>query len=121
LHESGDIHPNPCQISATSSISSMTSTPSEISHVQNHLSFVHLNVKSFEHKLDIFFSELCDFVILAFSETWDKSFVSTEGLLLSSYHSHERKYRIWDSHGGVILYIKTIYTTKVKQIKNLTG
>lgn len=106
LHVSGDIHPNPGPISATSSVSSMTSTPSEINHIQNHLSFVHLNVQSIEHKLDILFSELCDFDILAFSETWLKSSISTEDLLLSSYHSPERKDRIGDAHGGVILYIK---------------
>jgi hypothetical protein len=116
LYVSGDIHPNPGPISATSSISSMTSRPSDIKHIQNHLSFVHLNVQSVVHKLDIPFSELCDFDIVAFAETWLKNSVSTEDLLLSSYHFPERKDRTGDARGGIICTLKTTYTINVEQI-----
>ena len=50
----------------------LTSTASIRSAVDfsKHLSFVHCNVQSVFHKLDVLFAELCGLDILAFSETW---------------------------------------------------
>ena len=39
-------------------------------NLSHHLSFVYYNVQSKSSKLDIIYSELLDFDILAFSETW---------------------------------------------------
>jgi hypothetical protein len=96
----GDIHEHP---GPESTSSSYTDTTFSISH---HLSFVHLNVQSIRHKLDILYSELVDFDILAFSETWLNNTISSDDLKLLSYNTPERKDRIDDSHGGVILYVR---------------
>lgn len=59
----GDIHENPGPNSTCSSDTDITSG------IPHHLSFVHHNVISIRFKLDILYSELKDFHILAFSET----------------------------------------------------
>lgn len=108
---SGDIHPNPGPLS-TSSISSATDSFSarssvfNFSNLSNHLSFVHYNVQSLGPKLDILGTELFEFDILAFSETWLNSTYSLADLRLQSFRDPERKDRIGDSHGGVIIYVK---------------
>ena len=70
------------------------------------MSFVHYNVQSVLPKLDILHAELLEFDILAFTETWLSPTDNTDDLLLQSYNRPERKDRVDDSHGGVILYIK---------------
>lgn len=111
LIKANDIHPNP----GPSSVSSNSSTPDSHNissrvfsaiNLSKHLSFVHYNVQSISSKLDILGSELFDFDILAFSETWLNSSIDTEDLLIQSYRSPERKDRIGDSHGGVMIYVK---------------
>ena len=102
---SGDVHPNP------GSILYSDSSLSQSSHIETidpskHLSFVHYNVQSIANKLDLLYTELHDFDILAFSETWLSDSIATSDLFLSSYHTPERKDRIGDNHGGVILYVK---------------
>ena len=72
--------------------------------ISNHFSFVHYDIQSLASKLDILYSELCVFDVLAFSETW--LFPATETLQLSSFAIPERKDRVGDNHGGVILYVK---------------
>ena len=76
------------------------------SSLSSHLSFVHYNVQNIFNKLDVLFAELSDFDILAFSETWLHSAISTADLQLQSYHSPERKDRVSDNHGDVIIYVK---------------
>ena len=56
-------------------------------------------------KLDILYTELCDFDILAFSESWLNASVPDEDLYFQLNHK-QRKDRDGDSHGGVILYVK---------------
>lgn len=81
--------------------------------MSRHLSFVHYNIQSIVTKLDILLAELYDFDILAFTETWLNSSVNNDDLSLQSYHSPERKDRVGDSHGGVMLYVKeTIHYTR---------
>ena len=72
LLQSGDVHPNPgpdslLSDSMSDSSSSASSVPN-ISALSKHLSFVHYNVQSIIPKLDVLYTELCDFDILAFSE-----------------------------------------------------
>ena len=110
---SGDIYPNPGPLSSLSdSYDSSSSGNGSIfgtSSLSSHLSFVHYDVQSIFNKLDVSFAELSDFDILAFSETWFHSALSTVDLQLQSfqsYHSPERKDGVSDNHGGVIIYVK---------------
>ena len=75
-------------------------------NTSHNLSFVHYNVQSVLPKLDVLHAELLEFDILAFTETWLSPTDNTDDLLLQSYNRPERKDRLDDSHGGVILYIK---------------
>ena len=111
---SGDIQPNPGP-SSISSISS-ASNPSNSSNISNdvisslsinhNLSFVQYNVQSILNKLDILQTELFEFDILAFSETWLNQSISSDDLLFQSFNRPERKDRVEDSHGGVMIYVK---------------
>ena len=44
--------------------------------------------------------------ILAFSGTWLNSSITNDDFLLQLYHSTERKDRISDSHGGIMIYVR---------------
>ena len=70
------------------------------------MSFLHYNVQSIFSKLDILHTELFDFDILAFTETWLTPAIDTDDVLLRSYNAPERKDRVKDNHGGVMLYVK---------------
>ena len=70
------------------------------------MSFVHYNVQSIFSKLDILHTELFDFDILAFTETWLTPAIDTDDVLLRSYNAPERKDRVEDNYGGVMLYVK---------------
>ena len=63
-------------------------------------------MQSIVPKLDTIIAELSDFYILAFSETWLNPSVTKDDISLLSYHPLERKDRVADSHGGVIICIK---------------
>ncbi|MCG7883059.1 MAG: endonuclease/exonuclease/phosphatase family protein [Candidatus Thiodiazotropha endolucinida] len=75
-------------------------------HLNHHLSFVQYNIQSLLNKLDVLHAELFDFDILAFTETWLSQTTNTDALLLQSYSTPERKDRLGDAHGGVIVYVK---------------
>ena len=112
LSSSGDVHPNPGPLS-TSSSSSTSSASSSMSNtlfssldLTHNLSFVHYNVQSIFSKLDILQTELFEFDILAFTETWLSPSIDTNELLLHSYNTPERKDRVGDNHGGVMIYVK---------------
>ena len=74
-------------------------------NINHHLSFVHYNVQSILPKLDILHAELFEFDILAFSETWLSSITPDDDLILPSYNN-ERRDRVGDRYGGLIIYIK---------------
>ena len=104
LLQAGDIHPNPGPLS-TSSASSISDTSStnisvlNFSNLSNHLSFVHYNVQSLVPKIDILGTELFEFDILAFSETWLNPSVLSQVLHIQTFRAPERKDRVGDSHG----------------------
>ena len=75
-------------------------------NISDNLSFVHYNVQSIFPKLEILHAELIEFDILAFTETWLSPMQNTDDLILQLYNKPERKDRVGDSNGGVILYIK---------------
>ena len=110
LFLSGDIHPNPGPAtppSPSSSSSSNISIAPNLSSLCHNLSIVHYNVQSIFPKLEVLHTELIDFDILAFSETWLNDSINTDDLLLHSYNTPERKDRSGDTQGGgVMLYVK---------------
>ncbi|MCG8046489.1 MAG: reverse transcriptase domain-containing protein [Candidatus Thiodiazotropha endolucinida] len=113
---SGDVHPNPGPLSSASNSSFSNSSSSSCSTVSSaifeslssshSLSFIHYNVQSIISKLEILHTELIDFDILAFSETWLSASVDNDDLFIQSYNTPERKDRDGDNHGGVIIYVK---------------
>ena len=108
----GDIHPNPgpSSLSVSTSSSSLSSTMSSTIfnslNTSHNLSFVHYNVQSILSKLETLHTELTEFDMLAFSETWLNASTEANDLLLESYSTPIRKDRLGDSHGGLLLYIK---------------
>ena len=119
LLRSENVHPNP----GPSSISSVTSSGSSASilssiSLSRHLSFVHYNVQSIVPKLDVLLTELYDFDISAFSETWLSPAVTEDSIALQSYQSPERKDRARDHHGGVMIYVKeTIFYCRRRDLE----
>ena len=109
LSLSGNVHPNPGPLSETSSSSSSDSNLStsilKTLNINHHLSFVHYNVQSILTKLDILHAELFEFDFLAFSETWLSSITPDGDLILLSCNN-ERRDRVGDRYGGLIIYIK---------------
>ena len=108
---SGDVHPHPGPSSSSSESTSDLSTNMSTSIFNffssgHNLSFVHYNIQSILSKLDLLHAELVHFDILAFTETWLSASVHTDDLLLDTYKRPERKDRVGDCHGGVILYVK---------------
>ena len=109
---SGDVHPNPGPSSTLSSdslsnsSSNMSATIFSSLNTSHNLSFVHYNVQSILPKLEILHAELIEFDILAFTETWLSPTDNTADLMLQSYNTPERKDRVEDRYGGVILYVK---------------
>ena len=111
LLKAGDIEQNPGPQTGTSVSTANTSSLASggsmnLSTLQNKLSIVHYNVQSITRKIDILSSELFEFDILAFSETWLNPSISKETLLIQSYREPERKDRQGNSHGGVMIYVK---------------
>ena len=108
---SGDVHPNPGQNSTSSHSSSSSTSNDSFSFINTlnlskHLSFVQYNVQSIVNKLDVLSTELSDFDILAFSETWLHTNIQTANLLIPDFQPPERKDRTADRHGGVMIYVK---------------
>ena len=63
-------------------------------------------MQSLANKVDVLISEFSYFDLVSFSETWLDNSVSTQDLLFLTFHPPERKDRLSDRYGGVILYIK---------------
>ena len=102
----GDIHPNPGPQPSESSDSLSSTDLYNFLHLPNHLSTVHYNVQSIANKLDTLIAEFSFFDVVSLSETWLHDGIFSDGLLFHSFHSPERKDRVHDRYGGVILYIK---------------
>ena len=111
---SGDVHPNPGPASSSSSISSSSNSSHDsfsflnTLNLSKHLSFIHYNVQSIASKLhvDILSTELSDFDILAFPETWLHADIQTSDLHIPEFKPPERKDRARDRHCGVMIYVK---------------
>ena len=109
---SGDVYPNPGPASTSSILTSSSSLNDSIPFLNSfnlsieHLSFIHYNVQSIANKIDLITTELSDFDILAFSETWLQPSIQTSDLLIPEFKPPERKDRQRDCHGGVMIYVK---------------
>ena len=108
---SGDIHPNPGPItppspSSSTSSSNISTVAFNSLNLTHNLSIVHYNVQSIFSKIEVLHTELIDFDILTFSETWLSDSVENDDLMLQSFNKPERKDRAGDSYGGVMLYVK---------------
>ena len=79
--------------------------------LHHNLSFVHYNVQSIGSKLEILQAELLQFDILAFTETWLDHTTDTHDLIIHSYNTPERRDRVGDAHGGVMIYVKNVFIT----------
>ena len=111
LLQSGDVHPNPGPSSVSSDTADNLSRSSaspilDAINLSRHLSFAHHNEQSIVSKLDIILAEFLDFDVLAFTEAWLNPNITSDDISLISYHHPERKDRVADNHGGVIVYIK---------------
>ena len=79
---------------------------------------MHYNVQSLVTKLVLLTTELSEFDILAFTETWLNPSVPTNDLTINSYRIPECKDRPGDSHGGVIIYVKnSIHYTRRQELE----
>ena len=103
---SGDIHPNPDHNSDVWSSSFCCNDLYNFLNLPNHLSTIHYNVQSIFNKVDTLMSEFSCFDVLSFTETWLNDLHSSDEILFPSFQFPERKDRIGDRHGGVILYVK---------------
>jgi len=103
----GDINPNPGPTSSDQSVDTDASSSTSIWHSSSasHISFVHYNIQSLMHKIDLLYSGLRDFDIIGFTETWLNSSISSTDLLFDGFHQPIRKDRPSDSHGGVAIYV----------------
>ena len=102
----GDVHPNPGPQPSESSCSLSSSDLYNFLKHPNHLSTIHYNVQSITNKIDTLIAEFSFFDIISFSETWLHDSVSSDDLHFPSFHPPERKDRVNNRYGGVILYVK---------------
>ena len=110
LLSSGDVHPNPGPSDSNVSSDYTSSTNSHdlytFLNYTNYISTVHYNVQSIRYKLDLLLAEFSQFDIISFTETWLSGNCPTSDLIFPSYYAPERKDRISDRYGGVMVYIK---------------
>ena len=70
LLRSGDIHPNPGPTMSDPSFNTDASSSSFLnSSSTNHISFVHYNIQSLMHKIDVLYTGLREFDLIGITET----------------------------------------------------
>jgi len=67
------------------------------------------------HKIDVLYTGLRKFDIIAFTETWLNSSILSADLLFDGFHQPIRKDRAFDSHGGVAIYVNESIAFKRRQ------
>ncbi len=102
---SGDVETNPGPSSNESSIAA--SIDDLHSAIKQKFSVVHLNVQSIQNKIDVIQAELSHFDVIALTETWLNDTVSNSDLMLSNFHSPQRKDRT-STHMEVLLFTQKI-------------
>ena len=82
LLRSGDIHPNPGPTMSDPSFNTDASSSSFLnSSSTNHISYVHYNIQSLMHKIDVLYTGLRKFDVIGFTETWLNSSIPSTDLL----------------------------------------
>ena len=109
LIRSGDIHVNPGPAGHDNSMNSSSSSLSSFINIDysKYLTIIHHNVQSLFPKIDEIYAEFKEIDILSFSETWLSDNVHSDDLHLTDFHSPERKDRVSNRYGGVIVYVKS--------------
>ena len=111
LLNSGDVHPNPGPadfdiLSNHTSISSTSYDLYSFLNFPNHLSTVDYNVQSITFKIDILLTQFSQFDIISFTETWLSDNCPASDLSFPFFHAAERKDRVADRYGCVMVYVK---------------
>lgn len=111
LYLSGDVEVNPGPINDSSDSRNSSSLFSdsmlnESEMVRENFSIVHYNVQSALQKLDILETELSNFDVISFSETWFKKEINNSDIAITNYRQPFRNDRENDPHGGVAVYVK---------------
>ena len=111
LYLSGDVEVNPGPINDSSDSQNSSSLFSdsmlnESEMVRENFSIVHYNVQSTLQKLDILETELSNFDVISFSETWFKKEINNSDIAITNYRQPFRNDRENDPHGGVAVYVK---------------
>ena len=126
LLSSGDVHsnPGPSDFDVLSNHTSTSSTSYDLYNFlnfPNHLSTVHYNVQSIRFKIDLLMTEFSQFDIVSFTETWLSDNCPTSDLLFPSFYPPERKDRISDRYGGVMVYVKDSISYVRRNDLEITG
>lgn len=71
---------------------------------RNNISLIHYNVQSVYKKVDLIYSELNTYDVIAISETWLNPTIKSDDLLMCGYHEPLRRDRE-NGYGGLMVYI----------------
>ena len=67
-------------------------------------------------KSDIIKPELTNFDIISLTETWLNDSISNEDLKFNEFQDPFRRYRVGDSHGGVLVYVIVVFSVNADLI-----
>ena len=86
-----------------------------------HTSIVHINVSGLEAKLDLVETELCNYDVIAISETHLNPNISNDKILIKGYKEPYRKDRLTNNWGGVAVYVKNNIISKHRTDMDIRG
>ena len=89
--------------------------------VDNAFSFLHLNVQSIVHKIDLITAEYSSHDILSFTQSWLHSNINEELLRIPNYKPPYRRDRPDRVGGGVIVYVKESVNCTLRHDLNVGG
>ena len=100
---SGDVQPNPGPDSFTESVSLANSN--SLASVGN-INILHLNIQSVLPKLDILETEMQNYDILVFTETWLSPQINNDDILITNFNRPYRKDSLGRLGSGVAIYTR---------------
>ena len=104
LYRAGDVEKNS---GPENEDASDTSSSSTFPMFNGNFSVVHYNVLSVQHKLDIIEPEFSNFGLVSLTETWLNNSVLSQDLVFNDFQLPYRRDGVGDSHGGILVYVKT--------------
>ena len=106
-----DVESNPGPFSVDShSDSNSDSSSYSINNLTNHLSIMHLNIKSLISKLDLIGGESLAYDVLVFSESWLNSEVSNDRICIGNFLPPFRTDRNNRPGEGVVIYVRDTFS-----------